>query len=247
MTSRTIRGMEAICIILALPAVLSWMPKVAPSCAGGEKSPANPGLAHGWRTAAPRDEIAPKFSFDPNGGPKKNGALIITADEREGLQGWFAKSFEVAGGKYYHFHAVRQTEHVAVPRRSVLARIVWQDDRGKPVPADPPPGAGVGNIPLAEPEHPGDGEMSADGWTPVTGVYRAPSKATHAVIELHMQWAPSGMVRWGPCRSRKWQSRRCAACDLRLFISGRRAANRRSTTAECTSHSSPKRPSRKPI
>ncbi len=158
------------------------------------RASAEPGLPSGWQTDSPRAEIAPKFSFDPQGGPKKNGAWIISADEREGLHGWFAKSFGVVGGKYYRFHASRQVDHVDVPRRCVVARIVWQDSHGKPVPADPPPGPGP--VPLAEPEHPGDGEISADGWTTVSGTYCAPSKAAFAVVELHFLWAPSGTVRW---------------------------------------------------
>jgi predicted amidohydrolase len=36
----------------------------------------------------------------------------------------------------------------------------------------------------------------AAGWTEVAGTYRAPSKATQAVVELHLQWAPLGQVVW---------------------------------------------------
>jgi predicted amidohydrolase len=31
----------------------------------------------------------------------------------------------------------------------------------------------------------------------MAGTYRAPAKATRAVVELHLQWAPGGEVRWG--------------------------------------------------
>src|SRR5207249_3639753 len=84
---------------------------------------------------------------------------------------------------------------VAVPRRSALARIVWKDDRGRPVLADPPD-AGPGHVPRAEPEYPTDKDTSADGWTEVSGTYRAPAKATRAIVEFHLRWARGGRIDW---------------------------------------------------
>jgi predicted amidohydrolase len=149
-----------------------------------------------WETASPRAEIAPKFSFEPTGGPTKDAAWVLACDDRDGLHGWFQKSFSVEGGKHYHFHAVRKLDNVAVPRRSAVARVVWQDDHGKPVLADSPIDGDRGSIPRAEPEHPTDGKPTANGWTPVTGTYRAPSKATRASVELHLLWAPRASARW---------------------------------------------------
>jgi predicted amidohydrolase len=51
-------------------------------------------------------------------------------------------------------------------------------------------------MPSAEPEYPADGATDAHGWTTVSGVYRAPSKARRAVVELHLQWAPRGRIEW---------------------------------------------------
>src|SRR5438067_5697677 len=152
----------------------------------------------GWSTAAPRDEIRPRFSFDPHGGPNKDGALVITADDREGLHGWFHKAFPVAGGKHYRFHALRKATNVAVPRRSVSVRVLWQDDAGRSVPMSEPPTRGylTGFAGTAEPEHPTDKETDARGWTEVSDTYRAPAKATRAVVELHLLWAPGGKVEW---------------------------------------------------
>src|SRR5690349_12196279 len=56
-----------------------------------------------WRPAAPRAEIAPEFSFDPKGGPRHDGALAISADERRGLHGCWQRTFEVKGGEFYRF------------------------------------------------------------------------------------------------------------------------------------------------
>jgi predicted amidohydrolase len=152
----------------------------------------------GWETAAPRDEIRPAFSFDPKGGPNHNGSFVITHDSREGLDGWFQKSFPVTGGECYRFHAVRKTRQVSVPRRSALARVVWSDAAGRTVPADVPEEQvkELGHVPSAEPDYPVDGVTDACGWTTVSGIYRAPAKATRAVVELHLQWAPKGRIEW---------------------------------------------------
>jgi len=50
--------------------------------------------------------------------------------------------------------------------------------------------------PSAEPEYPTDGATDAEGWTVTGGIYRSPSKAARAIIELHLQWAPGGRVEW---------------------------------------------------
>src|SRR5256885_11292976 len=89
--------------------------------------------ADGWTMAAPREEIRPQFDQSETGGKSGHGALAIRADEREGLHGWWQKSFPVKGGQFYRFSAWRHTEGIAVPRRSVLARIAWRDDKGKEV------------------------------------------------------------------------------------------------------------------
>jgi predicted amidohydrolase len=152
----------------------------------------------GWQPASPRDEIRPGFSFDPKGGPKGDGSLVITADEREGLQGWWQKTFPIAGGRHYHFQALRKIQDVKVPRRSAVVRIVWQDDRGHSVPMSEPAVKGYlkGWAGTAEPEHPTDKETDAHGWTEVSDTYRAPDRATRAIVELHLLWAPRGKIEW---------------------------------------------------
>jgi predicted amidohydrolase len=160
-------------------------PKVRPSLA-----PAPPG----WEPAAPRAELRPDVAYDPAGGPKGTGAFVLLAGDRDGLHGWWQKTFPVTGGKHYRFHALRKATDIPVPRRAAAVRIVWQDDRGKPVPTDEPAVSGYlkGYKGSAEPEHPTDHEADAAGWVEVSGTYQAPSKATKAVVELHLRWAPPG-------------------------------------------------------
>ncbi len=152
----------------------------------------------GWTARAPRNELQPVFSFDSKGGPKNVGCLIVTHDQRDGLDGWFQKSFAVTGGEFFRFQAVRKLTDVTLPRRSALVRVLWQNDAGKMVSADVPEQQlkELGHVPTAEPEHPVDGSTDANGWTTVSGVYRVPMKATRAVVELHLQWAPNGRIEW---------------------------------------------------
>ncbi|MBI5799136.1 MAG: carbon-nitrogen hydrolase family protein [Verrucomicrobia bacterium] len=146
----------------------------------------------GWSLESPRSEIRPKFSSDAK------GSLIITHDQREGLDGWFQKSFPVSGGEVYRFQVRRKVNHVALPRQSCLVRISWQDTAGKMVYLDGRPEHADPKLPVpsAEPEYPTDGATDAQGWTTVGGIYKCPAKAARAVVELHLQWAPGGRVEW---------------------------------------------------
>src|SRR5499426_4150048 len=87
----------------------------------------------GWRAAAPRDQIRPRFDYRPKGGKDGKGAFLIIADDREGLDGYWVKTFSITGGRHYRFFALRRVENVGTPNRSVVAQILWQGADGKPV------------------------------------------------------------------------------------------------------------------
>lgn len=152
----------------------------------------------GWTPAAPREEIRPAFACEPAGGVDGTSSLVIRADQREGLDGYWAKTFPVRGGTHYRFRALYQARRVELPRRSVVVKIHWQDAQGKKVPLDEPSVTGYlrGSIPMAETEFPTTRGTLPGGWTEMADTYRAPSRAAQAVVELHLQWAPSGEVRW---------------------------------------------------
>src|SRR6185369_3560803 len=132
--------------------------------------------ADGWTAAAPREEIRPQFQHEETGGKSGHGALTIRADEREGLHGWWQKTFSVTAGRHYRFSAWHRAENIAVPRRSVLARVVWRDDAGNEVQRR----EGVvtnfskGVVVTAEPEYPRESGAGNDGWVEMSGVYEAP-------------------------------------------------------------------------
>jgi predicted amidohydrolase len=148
----------------------------------------------GWSAEAPREQLRPQFAFDPKGGFDGAGAFTITGT-REGSHGWVQQTYAVTGGKYYRFYALRKTAGIAVPRKSVYARVLWRDG-GKTVPSDPPEGEPDGPIPTAEPQYPTDQPAKWPGYTVVSGTYQAPKKATSAIVELHLCDAPKGSVTW---------------------------------------------------
>jgi predicted amidohydrolase len=152
----------------------------------------------GWVARSPRDEIRPAFSYVPDGGPGHRGSLAIKADGREGLFGWWEKTFPVRGGQSYKFSARRKVSDVEEPRRATVARVLWRDDRGRPVLRDAPSWASYrpGERPRAEPEYPEEKGEDAQGWAEVSTVYRAPADASKAVVELSYQWEPGGRVEW---------------------------------------------------
>ena len=164
-----------------------------------EVSAQNPTAApNGWTTASPRSEIAPSFSFEPHGGPAGSACLLILADAREGLDGCWTKSFPIEAGKHYRFSALYRAAKVAVPRRSIVAKLDWNNAKGQRVPLDTP---AVSNVlrsmkAMAETEFPAPRAVRPDGWTEMSDVYRAPTGATQFVVRLHLQWASNCELRW---------------------------------------------------
>ena len=158
----------------------------------------NPPTPGGWTNVAPREEIKPAFSFLHDGGPDHSGSFVIESDQREGLVGRWTKSFPVKGGLHYRFSALRKVIGGDSPRRTGVARVLWRDERGKPVRHDEPSSASyqTGEKPIAEPEYPSDGVTDSNGWTTQSDVYAAPSGATQAIVELEFRWAAKTRVEW---------------------------------------------------
>lgn len=152
----------------------------------------------GWTHAVARKDAAPTFAFDPKGGLHRSGSLLTTSDKREGLHGWWQRTVPVEGGRYYRFSAMRKAVHVKYPRRSAVARIFWMDKDARTAVHDfnATTTYREGQRPLSEPEYPADGAEQFEGWTEVAGVFRCPSNAAQARIELSFRWANDAVVEW---------------------------------------------------
>jgi predicted amidohydrolase len=138
----------------------------------------------GWRSYAPRDEIAPRFWVDLPKDKAASGAygLGLAGRGDEAVDGRWLRAMPVTSGKYYIFRAEYRARRVAAPARSVLARVLWLDVRGDQL--------GEVEYPLTRPWPDGN------GWTLVTGTYKAPPKAAQAQLELHLRWTADGQVVW---------------------------------------------------
>ena len=153
----------------------------------------------GWTRVAPREEVRPVFTYDAHGGPDRQGSFVIRANAREGLIGWWTRTFPVLGGRSYRFSAVRHCDQIPSPRRSVFACVRWLDAKGQPARRDQAETKTLlpGQAPPCEPEYPLDRAATAPGWIEVSDTYRAPSNAVQAVVELYLRWAPPrARVEW---------------------------------------------------
>jgi len=155
----------------------------------------------GWTAVSQRVEIRPVFGFDEHGGPEEKSCLTITADDRDGLDGTWLKTFSIKGGEYYRFSAVRKTVNVVDPTRHAVARITWEDDQGNSVLDNMDRAQRVRTTAgefreRARPEFPMDHETDELGWTEVTGTFRTPNLATTALVELQLRWVKNGSVNW---------------------------------------------------
>ncbi len=136
----------------------------------------------GWRAEAPRTEISPKFWVDRQTKRTGDHALAISSQGEPASSGGWVKPFRVAGGRWYRFAAWYLAEGIELERRSVLARMIFQDASGKK---------------LGQPEYPSTADAAGeDGWRRVSADYLAPAKAQSARVELLFRWSKGGTVRW---------------------------------------------------
>ena len=168
---------------------------------------------NGWRSFSPRDEIRPDFAINRAGGPDGQGSLVIKHDDREGLDGAWAKTFEIEGGCHYCITAYSQLNNVSNPRHHTYVELLFHDTDGGLVLNRR---TGVKSRPFYPPEI----QTDLHDWMKFTGIYRAPKAATNATVKLHLRLEPRGRVEWGsvsliktgPRPSRKV---RLAACNYR--------------------------------
>ena len=135
----------------------------------------------------------------PRAAPSGKGAFVIRTGKLEGLDGHWAKTFPVQG------RPILPVPRAAAGGARALAAALacWRASSGATTATGRRSATNrarksfaPGVPPVSEPEYPNDGPTDAAGWTAVEGIYRAPSKATHAIVELYLRWAPRARVEW---------------------------------------------------
>jgi predicted amidohydrolase len=152
----------------------------------------------GWTFWSPREETTPAHVFNPKAGRDGAGGLVIESGAGEQWIGCWQHTQPVKGGEHYHFTAWRKYRNLVTPRSNIVARVLWQDAAGQPVKWDTAVASGYqpGTMPRAEPEYPSDHDAGAGEWGRFEAVLHAPQKATQAVVELYLQWAPQARVEY---------------------------------------------------
>ncbi|MCB1279742.1 carbon-nitrogen hydrolase family protein [Prosthecobacter sp.] len=155
-------------------------------------------LSDEWTFWSPREEAAPKSVVSSKGGHDGHGSLVLETGKGEQWIGCWTRTLPVEGGKHYQFSAWKKASTMPVERRSVYARVIWQDANGKSVTWEEPAKQGYakGTAPRAEPEYPHMPEGKTNQWMHCESVLRAPTNAKQAKIELYLQWAANARVEW---------------------------------------------------
>src|SRR2546425_12264294 len=85
-----------------------------------------------WKVFSPREEIAPMCERRP-GRHASNALHVSSGGNTAAFGGWRHEFTDIAGGQSYRFTAWYRAENVEFPRRSLIARLEWLDERGKAV------------------------------------------------------------------------------------------------------------------
>ena len=188
----------------------------------------------------PADEIRPEFEASLDGGMEGRSASLFAPSARRprrALDALISRHRRQA----LSFLSLFLGEARSVPRRSVVAKLDWRDDKNNPVTLD---GPAVENhlmrmTPRAETEFPLPAGTRPDNWTELAGTYHAPSHATQAVVSLHLQWsAPAGNCAWSDVSLKEIAPPAPRIVGSPPRISTPVPAKRRWTTAACMSPSS---------
>lgn len=151
-----------------------------------------------WSFQSPREEAAPEHVCHAAGGRDGGVSLILETGAGGHWIGSWQHVMAVKGGQHYRFEAWHTFKNVPEPRRSVVARVIWLDEKGKSVTWEEPAKSGYakGVVPVAEPEYPADLNGGSADWGRFGANLRAPEKARQARIELYLQWAEHARVQW---------------------------------------------------
>lgn len=163
--SRLIQGFVALALLLF----------VAPAFAQGEHAE--------WKFASQRSELAPHHFVDESVPFEGRPSLSLSGDGKSHAAGQWFKTVPVEAGAFYKFRTHFRTRNVDEPDRSVLARVVWQNDGGDVV--------GFREYPATKRKY------ASGDWNVIEQTYKVPEGASAARLELHYRWDEDGIVNFG--------------------------------------------------
>ncbi len=142
-----------------------------------------------WRFGSQRPEIAPLSRRDAKVTFGGRPSLFLSGNGNPVADGCWACGVSVEPETYYRFRTHFKSEGVDDLRRSVLARVIWENASGKAVGPAEYPATMRGENP--------------QGWMRIEQTYRSPKGATRAKLELAYRWDADGRVWFEPAAFEK--------------------------------------------
>jgi predicted amidohydrolase len=134
-----------------------------------------------WNSQAPRDALAPSFSFDLENRLTGVGSLAISGGGNPNCFGfWAGPRVSVQAGQYYRLKVVFRFEDIEDPNLHLLHTIVWHKADSKYQPAQ---------------DHIHRFRRCGE-WIEGEGTFQAPPTAVEAEVRLYLRYAPHGRVWW---------------------------------------------------
>jgi predicted amidohydrolase len=140
-----------------------------------------PGLdPSGWKLESQRKEIAPLGFIDSAITYDGKPTLALAGGGKEYSNGHWFMIVNVEPGEFFQFRSNFIASNVEEPGRSILARVIWQDSKGKRI---------------GTPEYPASFPAKSKGsWNAINQSYKIPDDASKAKIELVYRWDANGVV-----------------------------------------------------
>lgn len=139
-------------------------------------------LANDWKTESQREGLSPETLVDAAVTFEGKPTLVLKGGGKDHAAGMWYKVVAVQPGTWYNFRTWFKPERVDEPDRSIIARVIWQDEK---------------NVVLDFREYPAKREQSMNGWQLIEQAYQAPPAAKTARLELHYRWDSDGVVHFG--------------------------------------------------
>ncbi|MEK6781214.1 MAG: carbon-nitrogen hydrolase family protein [Bacteroidota bacterium] len=135
-----------------------------------------------WKFECQRKQIAPEYAIDAKNTFHGKPTLTLSGSGKEYADGHWHKLVNVEAQEYFQFRSHFIASKVDEPERSILARIIWQNESGEQV--------GFTEYPITLPD------KTNEGWSIIEQSYKVPPEASKAKLELHYRWDADGMVRF---------------------------------------------------